>query len=252
MSGYEEFRIAYRPSPNHGERRSGLKPDLLLLHYTSMETAEAAVEWLCAPESEVSCHYLVDVDGQIVQMVSEGRRAWHAGASHWAGEVDINSCSIGIEIQNVGPTNGYPDFPDVQMRAVEVLCLDILSRHDIAPERVLAHSDVAPGRKIDPGEKFDWARLHRAGIGHWVEPAPITQGSELEPGSKGYEVGELQTALADYGYGIDVTGVYDTATESVVQAFQLHFRQIKTGGVADRSTRDTLLALQTALDPTIS
>lgn len=246
MSRYGRYRIDYRPSPNHGERRNGLKPDLLLLHYTSMETAEAAIDWLCAPVSQVSCHYLVGEDGQVVQMVDEDRRAWHAGASRWAGETDINSCSIGIEVQNVGPSGGYPGFPDIQMDAVEALCLDILSRHKIPAERVLAHSDVAPGRKIDPGEKFDWARLHRAGVGHWVEPTAITDGDVLDAGCEGDEVVELQSALAAYGYGLEATGVYDEATQTVVQAFQLHFRQAKTDGIADQSTRDTLLALSVA------
>ena len=144
------------PSPNVEARRDDRKPDMLILHYTGMESAEAALDWLTRQESGVSCHYLVDEEGRIAQLVLESERAWHAGQSLWAGETDLNSCSIGIEIHNPGHDFDYPDFPDTEMRAVEALCLDIMSRHAIPPARVLAHSDVAPGRKRDPGEKFDW------------------------------------------------------------------------------------------------
>ncbi len=175
--------------------RGGRTPDMLILHYTGMESAEAALDWLTRQESEVSCHYLVDEDGRIAQLVTESERAWHAGQSLWAGETDLNSCSIGIEIHNPGHDFDYPDFPDAQMRAVEALCLDILSRHAIPPARVLAHSDVAPGRKRDPGEKFDWQRLARAGIGLWVPPAPLEGDAGLGPGDEGETVAALQRAL---------------------------------------------------------
>ena len=208
-----------------------------------MDSAQAATDWLCNDRAGVSCHYLVDETGTIVQMVDETRRAWHAGASHWAGEDDINSCSIGIEIHNQGHFKGYPDFPEPQMAAVEALCLDILSRHEIPPARVLAHSDVAPGRKIDPGEKFDWARLYKAGIGHWVEPVPVGTDTGLMFGDDGEAVRELQSTLVRYGYGLEVTGRYDASTRTVVAAFQLHFRPARINGVADLSTRDTLDAL---------
>jgi N-acetylmuramoyl-L-alanine amidase len=180
-------------------------------------------------------------------MVDEAKRAWHAGASCWAGETDINSCSVGIEIHNSGHFKDYPDFPDRQMAAVEELCLDIMSRHAIPPPRVLAHSDVAPGRKIDPGEKFDWARLYRAGIGHWVEPATEGDGTALRFNDQGDAVRRLQSGLAGYGYGIEVTGRYDRFTRTVVAAFQLHFRQSRIDGVADRSTCDTLGRLLSAV-----
>jgi N-acetylmuramoyl-L-alanine amidase len=235
--------IADRPSPNHGERRDGLSPDILLLHYTATKSAENAIRWLCNPDAQASSHYVVDVDGAITRLVEEDRRAWHAGASFWKGETDVNSRSIGIEIQNEGNWGGNPDFPEPQMRAVEALCLDILARHAIAPERVLAHSDVAPGRKVDPGEKFDWARLARAGIGRWVEPAPITPGPALDLGDAGEEVRALQSALAAYGYKVEASGLFEPATKSVVRAFQLHFRQGLVDGVADVSTRDTLARL---------
>ena len=234
-------------SPNIEPRRNGRPVDLLLLHYTGMASANAARDRLCHPESGVSCHYLVDGQGLITQMVGEEMRAWHAGLSHWGGEADTNSRSIGIEIHNPGHTLGYAEFPAVQMRRVIDLCHDILSRHAIPPRLVLAHSDVAPGRKIDPGEKFDWRLLHRKGIGHWVEPAPFMEGPSLGPGEAGEAVMRLQAMLADYGYGIAVTGTYDHETKTVVSAFQRHFRPARVDGIADRSTMETLDALLSAL-----
>ena len=240
--------VTWRASPNHGERRDGLEADILVLHYTATPTAEVALDWLCMPEREVSAHYLVDEAGGIVQMVGEDRRAWHAGRASWKGETDINSCSIGIEIQNEGPDGDYPDFPERQMAAVEALCLDILTRHNIPPERVLAHSDVAPGRKIDPGEKFDWGRLHRAGIGHWVEQAAICNGPGLQMGDKGDGVSELRGKLGAYGYNIEADELYDGWTATIVSAFQLHFHQTRTDGVADASTLGTLDRLIAGLE----
>jgi len=232
--------IVRRPSENHGPRRGGATPTMLILHYTGMTSAEAAIARLCDPASQVSCHYLVDEDGTIVRMVEEDRRAWHAGVASWAGERDINSCSVGIEIHNPGHEFGYRDFPDAQMAAVERLCLDIVARHAIPARRVLAHSDVAPGRKVDPGEKFDWARLARAGVGHWVAPEPIRGGGFLQRGDGGEGVEALQALLAAYGYGIEITGVFDDATHGVVDAFQRHFRQARVDGIADASTVTTL------------
>jgi N-acetylmuramoyl-L-alanine amidase len=231
------------PSPNYNRREGGLKPSILLLHYTGMPSAEAAVFWLGAPESKVSCHYVVAEDGTITQMVAEALRAWHAGVSHWQGAADINSRSIGIEIHNPGHDDGYPDFPGAQMAAVEALCLDIAGRHGIKPQNVLAHSDVAPRRKKDPGEKFGWARLASAGIGHWTEPVPVSGGPVLERGARGNEVLRLQEALAGYGYGIPRTGEFCEDTEFVVAAFQRHFRPALVDGRADRSTQETLQAL---------
>jgi N-acetylmuramoyl-L-alanine amidase len=230
-------------SPNFDERCDATRPNILLLHYTGMPSAEAAIHWLAAPESKVSCHYVVDEIGAVTQMVAETARAWHAGVSHWKGATDINSRSIGIEIHNPGHDGGYPDFPEAQMAAVEALCLDIIGRHGIAPHHVLAHSDVAPRRKIDPGEKFGWARLARAGIGHWTEPAPVTDGAVLERGSRGDAVLGLQESLRAYGYGIPCSGDYCEDTEFVVAAFQRHFRPALVDGRADRSTLETLDAL---------
>lgn len=236
------------PSPNFGDRRDGMRPDMLILHYTGMPSCEEAIRCLASPQSGVSCHYVVDEDGAITQMAPEDVRAWHAGASHWQGREDINSCSIGIEIHNPGHDGGYPDFPNEQMAAVEALCRDIIDRNGIAPARVLAHSDVAPRRKIDPGEKFDWARLALAGIGHWVEPAEITCGDAIVLGDAGDGVMTLQRNLRAYGYGIDLTGAFDEHTEIVVSAFQRHFRPALVDGRADRSTVETLRALLAALN----
>jgi N-acetylmuramoyl-L-alanine amidase len=228
------------PSPNHDERAGGRKPDLILLHYTGMQDAQAALERLCDVQSKVSSHYLVFEDGRVVQMVPESRRAWHAGASFWAGETDINSCSIGIEIANPGHDYGYPDFPKRQIAAVTALCRGIASRNNIPRMRVLAHSDVAPSRKRDPGEKFPWRTLHDSGIGHWIEPARIVEGSMLALGDRGEAVAAIQEMLSKYGYGVTINGQFDSATHDVVSAFQRHFRPERVDGVADQSTRTTL------------
>ena len=238
-------RYLMTPSPNHGERREG-PVDMLILHYTGMETAKGAHDWLCDPKSQVSSHYFVYEDGAICQLVSEDRRAWHAGVGFWGGVSDINSRSIGIEIANPGHAGGYPDFPPAQMEAVMALCSDICARLSIPPKRVLAHSDVAPARKIDPGEKFDWAMLAANGVGHWVEPVRISGGRFFQQGDAGQPVEALQAMLALYGYGIEVSGNYDLATEQVVSAFQRHFRQAKVDGIADLSTIETLHRLLVA------
>jgi N-acetylmuramoyl-L-alanine amidase len=217
---------------------------MLLLHYTGMQSSLAALARLRDEnEPRVSSHYLIDDEGTIIQLVPEARRAWHAGLASWAGESDINSCSIGIEIANPGHEFGYSDFPPHQIGAVIALCKDIVARHKIPAARVLAHSDVAPGRKQDPGEKFPWRKLHEAGIGHWVEPAPIVEGAVLGIGDSGGEVSSLQGELARYGYGISVTGNFDATTGETVAAFQRHFRPVRVDGIADASTVTTLAKL---------
>lgn len=237
------LEAAWHPAVNFEERRGGMKPSILLLHYTGVSTVQHALTCLCTPEYKVSCHYLIDDEGRIIQMVQEELRAWHAGLAYWAGETDINSASIGIEIQNPGHSEGYPDFTEAQMQAVEVLSHDIIARHNIASHRVLGHSDVAPLRKRDPGEKFDWARLARAGIGHWVEPATVKGDMGLGLGDTGAQVLQLQHELAAYGYSIDETGIFDEMTEFAVIAFQRHFRPALVNGRADCSTVDTLRRL---------
>lgn len=239
---------ALHPSLNYGPRKGGALPSILVLHYTGVATAEAAIAWLSDPRSEVSCHYVIDEAGRITQMVGEADRAWHAGAGAWAGEADINSHSIGIEIQNVGHEAGYPDFPTGQIEAVIALAQDIITRHRIRPERVLAHSDVAPTRKIDPGEKFPWGLLAARGIGHWVPPSPIMPGDEgLDSGARDSRVREMQAGLRAYGYGVEITGELDVATMFAVKAFQRHYRPSRVDGRIDASTAATLKALQAAL-----
>jgi N-acetylmuramoyl-L-alanine amidase len=234
------------PSPSHGLRIGWTRPDMIVLHYTGMTDGETALERLCMPESGVSSHYVVLEDGRIVQCVAEARRAWHAGVSSWEGEADVNSRSVGIEIVNPGHGLGYPEFAEAEVAAVIALCRDILARHPIRADRVVAHSDVAPGRKEDPGEKFPWARLHAAGIGHWVEPVAIAEGDALALGDRGAEVLRLQQSLAAYGYGVPATGEFDGATRDVVAAFQRHFRPARVDGNADLSTIRTLHRLLAA------
>src|SRR3954447_7916198 len=156
------------PSANYGERNDGRLPDMIVLHYTGMPDVEGAIARLCTAGSDVSAHYIVLEDGRIVQCVPEAKRAWHAGVAFWAGEEDINSCSIGIEIVNRGHDWGYPDFPLRQTAAVIALCRGIMLRRKVPSHRVLGHSDVAPSRKKDPGEKFPWHSLANSGVGHWV------------------------------------------------------------------------------------
>lgn len=236
-----------RASPNHDERRDGREPDILLLHYTGMRTPEAACERLVAPDSGVSCHYVVLEDGFVLQNVPEERRAWHAGLSNWEDETDVNSRSIGIEIVNGGHDYSYPDFPAKQIETVIELARDICARRGIQPERVLAHSDVAPHRKIDPGEKFPWGLLAQRGVGHWVVPTAIDETPGIAQNDEGEPVEHLQTLLSLYGYGLEISGAYDAATASVVRAFQRHFRPERIDGVADFSTCDTLRNLLAGL-----
>jgi N-acetylmuramoyl-L-alanine amidase len=234
-------------SPNHGERRGYGRPNCLVLHYTGMRTGEAALKALTDPASEVSAHYLVWEDGLIDQLVAESDRAWHAGKASWKGESDLNSVSVGIEIVNPGHDGGSPPFPDRQIEATIALARDICARWMIAPERVLAHSDIAPGRKRDPGEAFPWTALWRGGVGHWTEPSPLTDPPLFAHEEEGPTVRAVQAMLALYGYGVEITGVYDRQTRRVVAAFQRHFRPERVDGEVDASTAATLKALIDAL-----
>jgi N-acetylmuramoyl-L-alanine amidase len=233
------------PSPNVDERKDGRPADMIILHYTGMVSGESALQRLTTRDSKVSAHYVVFEDGRIVQCVPETMRAWHAGVSYWAGETDINSRSIGIEIVNPGHEFGYRDFPLRQTAAVISLCKSIVTRRGpISGDRVLGHSDVAPARKQDPGEKFPWELLSESGIGHWVRPAQLNlEGTTLKPGDQGEAVTRMQRSLRNYGYGITDNGRYDETTAEVVTAFQRHFRQARVDGIADPSTLLTLRAL---------
>jgi N-acetylmuramoyl-L-alanine amidase len=240
-------QASVQPSPNHGERAGGRKPDMIILHYTGMPSHQEALAWLCCDESQVSSHYFVHESGDVIQLVPEERRAWHAGKSSWHGEGDINSRSIGIEIANAGHPGGLPDFPEEQIRAVIELCRDCGERWSIAPELVLGHSDVAPIRKVDPGERFPWSELYRSGVGHWVEPTPITGGRFFQLGDRGQPIEALQSMLSLYGYATEITGEFSDRTAGDVEAFQRHFRQERVDGIADFSTIDTLHRLLSAL-----
>jgi len=228
------------PSPNFDSRLR--PPDMLVLHYTGMRTGGEALARLRDSEAKVSAHYVVEEDGQVFALVPDERRAWHAGVSSWAGESDINGISIGVEIVNPGHEFGYRDFPDPQIAAVIDLASDIRSRWDIPDARILGHSDVAPARKDDPGERFPWARLAAAGHGLWAE-ALAAPGPGLRKGDDGLGVQLLQSALASFGYGLSPTGTFDDATATVVVAFQRHFVQHRIDGVADGETRAKLMAL---------
>lgn len=234
------MRLRRRPSPNHEPRPPGRAIDMLVLHYTGMPSAEAALARLCDPAAKVSAHYCIDEDGTVYALVPEERRAWHAGVSAWAGETDINGLSIGVELVNPGHEWGYRPFPEAQMQALEALAQDILARHAIPPRRVLGHSDVAPGRKTDPGELFDWARLARAGIGLWPEPAPLPGGPPA--------LAHLQAELRRFGYGLEITGEPDEATRCVLAAFQRHFRPWRIDGQPDAETAARLAALLRLVD----
>jgi N-acetylmuramoyl-L-alanine amidase len=230
------------PSPNHGERKGFARPDSLVLHYTGMPSAAEAVALLRDPKAEVSSHYVVEEDGRIRQLVPEARRAWHAGVSCWRSERDMNSASIGIEICNAGHDGGLPPFPEPQIAATIALCKDIMTRHAIPAERVLAHSDVAPGRKRDPGERFPWKDLAAAGVAVWVEAPPPSE-PLFERGQEGPHVRGLQTLLSLYGYDLEPSGVYDARTQTVVVAFQRRFRPARIDGLADASTVEALRRL---------
>jgi N-acetylmuramoyl-L-alanine amidase len=235
------------PSANYGDRVKDRSPDMIVLHYTGMPDVEGAIARLCTAGTDVSAHYIVLEDGRIVQCVPEAKRAWHAGASSWAGEEDVNSCSIGVEIVNRGHDWGYPEFPLRQTAAVIALCRGIMLRRNVPSYRVLGHSDVAPARKKDPGEKFPWHSLANSGVGHWVYPAPIVRGETLKLGAIGDDVRSMQEALKRYGYGIETHGEYDGPTMEVVTAFQRHFRPARVDGVADHSTLTTLQSLLASL-----
>ena len=232
------------PSPNFDARRG--PPDMLVLHYTGMQTAEAAIARLSDPETKVSAHYVVDEDGSILKLVPEERRAWHAGRGVWLGETDCNAASIGIEIVNPGHEFGYRDFPEVQVDAVISLIADIRTRWTIPDNRIIAHSDLAPDRKQDPGERFPWKRLAGAGHGLWFEPAQeriAALGVPLKVGDEGLGVIVLRAGLHRLGYGLPPGGDYDEATRLTVQAFQRHWRPAQVDGVADGETRATLMGV---------
>ena len=237
--------IRERPSPNHGGRGEppNIRPvNMLVLHYTGMQSGAAAIARLCDPDAKVSAHYVVEEDGSLWRLVPEERRAFHAGVSCWHGEPDLNWVSIGIEIVNPGHEWGYRAFPEPQMAAVEALCAEIVARRRIPSWRIVGHSDIAPARKSDPGELFDWPRLAGAGIGLWPPPGPA-----LESG-RGRGIGLMQrtAALADLariGYC-----VAPGAEQPALAAFQRRFRPDRWDGVLDLETCGRLREVRMAVE----
>ena len=229
-----------RPTPNFDARRS--LPDMIILHYTGMESGEAAIERLCDPEARVSAHYVVEEDGRIFRLAPEERRCWHAGISHWRGEEELNHVSIGIEFVNPGHEFGYRAFPEAQVQAVIALVGDIRTRWTISNDRIIGHSDVAPDRKEDPGELFPWKHLSELGHGLWVEVG-AAPGAALAEGEEGLGVLALQAGLNRLGYDCPPSGKYDATTTTIVRAFQRHWLQTRFDGVADGETRARLVGL---------
>ena len=223
------MRIAEAPSPNHDARPEATPVDMLILHYTGMRSGAEALARLRDPASRVSCHYVVEEDGAVHRLVAEERRAWHAGISQWRGHTLLNARSIGIEIVNPGHEWGYQPFAALQMAAVCDLCLDILARHPIPPRNVVGHSDVAPDRKQDPGELFDWEGLAANGVGLWprVDRLPA---------------GEPRALLGAIGYRTDL------ALDVLLRAFQRHWRPARVDGAADAETLARLTAVAATLD----
>lgn len=250
------MKIEARQSPNFNDRKYPI--DLLVLHYTGMETGQDALERMCDPAAEVSAHYMIWEDGRIVQLVGEDKRAWHAGVSSWQADEDLNSRSIGIEIVNGGhdwPLDDgvLPPYPDAQLEALIELSAGILKRWNIPLNRIVGHSDIAPARKADPGEHFPWDRLARAGIGPWplsisdrpadlvpteavLEDQPLLIGHGLSSGDRSESVERLQAMLREIGYGLEQTGLYDEATDAAVRAFQQRWVQDQVTGQADLRT----------------
>ena len=234
------MRLIDAPSPNADARLA--PPDMIILHYTGMQTGEEALARLRDPGAQVSAHYMIEEDGRVFALVPEARRAWHAGVSVWKGAHNLNGVSIGIELVNPGHDWGYRAFPEVQIATLIELVGDIRSRWSIDDGRIVAHSDIAPDRKKDPGELFPWKRLAEAGHGLWAEPPPAP-GAALAPGEESTGVFALQAGLTRLGYDSAPSGVYDEATGAIVTAFQRHWRPQKVDGLADGETRARLMAL---------
>ena len=243
MAGSVGRAAIEKPSPNRDERPAESGPiDTLVLHYTGMVSAEAALARLTDAQARVSAHWCVGEDGTLWRLVPEERRAWHAGLSVWRGRRSVNDFSIGIELVNPGHELGYRPFPPAQMEALVELARAIVARHPSDPRNVVAHADIAPARKQDPGELFDWARLARAGIGLWpddVAEAKQAAGA-LGQGDRGEAVRRQQERLRAVGYGLVPDGDFGPATAAVVRAFQRHFRQARVDGAIDAGTAAVL------------
>jgi len=230
------------PSVNFGERAVDVPLQYIVLHYTGMPTGQSALDLLCDANAEnrVSAHYMIEEDGHIFQLVDESKRAWHAGKSFWRDTTDLNSASIGIELVNPGHEFGYRDFPSQQIAALKELMHDIIKRHNLSAETApIGHSDIAPDRKADPGERFPWKELAKNGLGIWPSPQP----SDYNPMSDA----ETQTLLRAIGYHCPETGIYDRVTRAAILAFQRHYHQENLTGTPEPETLARLLALHRQL-----
>lgn len=233
--------IVELPSPNCRERDPGSVIDTLMLHYTGMQSGQAAIDRLRDPQAQVSSHYVVEEDGRIVRLVPELLRAAHAGISFWRGRTMLNDTSIGIEIVNPGHEWGYRAFPAPQVDAVRRLCLGILSRHPIPANRVVGHSDVAPDRKQDPGELFPWKSMAESGIGLFPHDVPDAGAHDAVVDGPGLL--QVRRALRRIGYEVQEQGGYDDRLQTVLTAFQRHWRPETINGHADAGTRVRLQAV---------
>ncbi|MBR85933.1 MAG: N-acetylmuramoyl-L-alanine amidase [Rhodospirillaceae bacterium] len=212
-------------SPNFNDRPKDIIPNILVIHYTGMQSLDQALQRLMSSNSQVSAHYLISRKGEIFKLVSEEKRAWHAGVSYWRGETDINSYSIGIELENPGHEFGYSTFPKGQMSVLTELCVEVINKYSISPENIVGHSDIAPRRKKDPGELFDWKSLAKKGVGLW--PEPILNKITLE---------SFEKSLNDFGYEV-------VDLRSTITAFQRHYLPDTVSGIADVTTQKTLATL---------
>jgi N-acetylmuramoyl-L-alanine amidase len=217
--------MSKRLTLNFDDRPEDTQIDMLVMHYTGMKTGEEAFNRLCDPEAKVSAHYMVYEDGSVINLVQEEKRAWHAGISCWRGISSLNDRSIGIEIVNPGHEWGYRKFPEEQMDSLINLSKEIMERHSIPARNVVGHSDIAPARKEDPGELFNWQALAKEGVGLWPRVGRVWRGGEvlIKPGKEDVDVARVQKMLADYGYHIRVDGFYGPKTEYIVKAFKRHF-----------------------------
>lgn len=234
--------IEPHPSPNHDARACAISH--IILHYTDMENADAALARLSDAQAKVSAHYFIHRNGQIMQLVEDSRRAWHAGVSYWRGETDINSASLGIELDHAGhdAAGQMAPFAQPQMDALYALLAMLVERHALDPRHIWGHSDIAAGRKIDPGEAFDWRALAQAGFGLWLDDVKIENVPPIALGSTDKAVQPLQKALAAFGYQITADGVFGEATQKTIKAFQRHFRPTKINGIADAETQTLVYA----------
>jgi N-acetylmuramoyl-L-alanine amidase len=245
VSGRPALPIIDLPSPNQDRRTE--KVDMLILHYTGMKVAQDAIDRLRDPAAAVSSHYVVDEDGTVFGLVPEDQRAWHAGVSHWRGHSALNARSIGIEIVNPGHEWGYRDFPVLQLAAVCDLCLGIVARHAIPARNVVGHSDVAPDRKEDPGERFDWRALAENGVGLW--PACAVDLGTTGAVRDAVTLRSVRAALAEIGYRVAPEGALDPALSTVLRAFQRHWRPEAINGQADDGTLVRLLGMRDLVRP---